>query len=252
MKTAILTFSVAAWFSGLSIVAASSESSSTPSPRPEQKTWKGATTYPTTITRSWTRTLTPKPTATLSSGQSDKLTIQTVTLYEAWPSSPSPEHFPYTLLQTAVTKKEVYSAQTVDGNVVPTGQPTPTTRTVTSTWMLWDTSPTDLAAGQKLPACDKFYGNSAKCATPNLKQDTRCVERGLTTACHSQCTIRRVEGWDVWLCHKVGDGTSRQKGDDLREVAVGRVCTDSMGFYEQLLEPCDTMDHGHDCPPCNG
>ncbi|CAK7217910.1 hypothetical protein SCUCBS95973_003308 [Sporothrix curviconia] len=254
-------------------VFASSSSTSLP---PEQQTWKGATTYPTTVTRSWTRTLTAKPTvrATAASVNTDIVTVQTVTLYEAWPSSPNPEQFPYTLLQTAVTSRQLYSPAHTDAsgkaaapatggplsiaNVAPSAT---SARTVTSTWLLWDTSPTDLAVGQALPACEKPGGH--RCATPNLKQDTRCAERGLATACHSQCKIRRVEGWDVWQCHKVGDGTSRIKSPsggndndnettDTRMGALGRVCTDSIGFWEQLLEPCDTMDHGHDCPPCNG
>ncbi|ERS97276.1 hypothetical protein HMPREF1624_06607 [Sporothrix schenckii ATCC 58251] len=179
-------------------------------------------------------------------------------MYEPWPSSPNPEYFPYTLMQTAITSRHLYSAHVDDkGRVAPTGAPwtatTVTPRTVTSTWVLWNTSPTDLAVGEALTPCDRSNGhNDQKCATPNLKQDTRCLEHGLTTACHSQCKIRRVEGWDLWWCHKRGDGTSKAAGNDTREVAIGRVCTDSMGYYEQLLEPCDTMDHGHDCQPCNG
>lgn len=179
-------------------------------------------------------------------------------MYEPWPLSPNPENFPYTMLQTAITSRGLYAAHVdAEGRLAPTGSPltaTPVTpRTVTSTWVLWDTSPTDLAVGQALPACDRTNEhNDLKCATPNLKQDTRCIEHGLTTACHSQCKIRRVEGWDLWWCHRRGDGTSKAAGNDTREVAVGRVCTDSMGYYEQLLEPCDTMDHRHDCLPCNG
>lgn len=250
------------------------------SPGPSQEMWKGATSYPTTITRSWTRTLTAKPTSGVVAPVSEAavVTIQTVTMYEAWPSSPDPARYPYTLLQTAITARQVYSAQRNGaGKLAPTGDALSLTmdpaatapRTVTSTWLMWDTSPTDLAAGQALPPCATPGGasktktknnnkNSPACATPNLKQDTRCIERGLTTACHSQCQTRRIEGWDVWMCHKVGDGTSRSKETggsspsmDLREVGVGRVCTDSNGYYEQLLEPCDVMDHGHGCPPCS-
>ncbi|CAK7230672.1 hypothetical protein SBRCBS47491_007665 [Sporothrix bragantina] len=263
MRTYLLKLVAAAY---LAVLPANASSSSTSLPA-EQRTWKGATTYPTTITRSWTRTLTAKSTASATSSiNTDILTVQTVTLYEAWPSSPNPEHFPYTLLQTAVTSRQLYSAKTnTDGKAVPTGaalssniEPSATTpRTVTSTWLLWDTSPTDLAVGEALPVCEKPGGH--RCATPNLKQDTRCAERSLTTACHSQCKIRRVEGWDVWQCHKVGDGTSKfselkskDAETDTRMVALGRVCTDSMGYWEQLLEPCDSMDHGYECPPCNG
>lgn len=260
MKASILSLQLVALF-GMHAKAASSSASTQTAPA----AWKGATVYPTTVTRIWSRTLTAKASETPSgtaTADTGIVTIQTVTMYEPWPSSPNPANFPYTMLQTAITSRDLYSAHVdASGRLAPTGSSLTATpvepRTVTSTWVLWDTSPTDLAAGQALPACDRTNDrNDLKCATPNLKQDTRCIEHGLTTACHSQCKIRRVEGWDLWWCHKRGDGTSKLGksggGNDTREVAIGRVCTDSMGYYEQLLEPCDTMDHGHDCLPCNG
>lgn len=253
MKALASAFTAAALFQSL-VDAASSPSPSSAPTATTQVPWNGVTTYPTTVTRIWSRTLSDKAKASETA-----VTVQTVTMYEPWPTSPNPENFPYTLLQTAVTARDVYKATTdAQGQVSATGPPltvTPArTVTVTSTWVLWNTSPTDLAVGEKPAGCKHSNPhNDQKCATPNLKQDTRCLEHGLTTACHSQCKIRRVEGMELWWCQKRGDGTSKT-GDagGTREVAIGRVCTDSMGYYKQLLEPCDTMDHVHDCQPCNG
>ncbi len=265
---------------------------------------KDATTYPTTITRIWTRTLTSKPpkaTATEtdtetestsssstamaatqiggyviedvssspSSSSAPSLTttsaaetttytgsmaVQTVTLYEPWPSSPNPEWFPYTLTQTAVTTRHEYTVTLgADGlpstSALPNQEPSGTVRTATSTWVLWTTSPTDLAVGQALPKCKDG------CTVHNMKQDRRCIDRGLVTACHSQCKIRQLEHINAWVCQHRNNGTSKANntpgGSETREVALGRVCTDTTGYYEQLLEPCDSMDHRHDCPSCD-
>ncbi len=187
-------------------------------------------TYPTTVTRSWSRTSSQIPRTALATDAIPTTTVKTVTVLEPWPSSPNPELFPYTLTQTAITDRR---EEMVDGDTRRVL--VSTTQAVTSTWVVWDTAPTDLPRGMELPKCEV-------CAPPRIKQDKRCTERGLETACHSQCKIRQVEGFDVWWCHQ-------RTTNDTSEVAIGRVCSGGGNYYEQLLEPCDHADHRHDCPP---
>jgi len=192
------------------------------------------TQYPTTVTKSFSRTTTSKAPRSLATDgtRGTTVTIRTVTQLEPWHSSPDPSYYPYTLEQTAITDRREIAIQGGTSSVV-----TSTTQTVTSTWIIWDTAATDLPVGKPLPPCQ------GGCVPPVIKQAQACMEANLETACHSQCKIRDVEGHLVWWCHK-------RNGNDTSEVALGRVCSGGAGYYVQLGEPCDHGDHRADCPPC--
>jgi len=194
-------------------------------------------TYPTTVTRSWTRTSTYKLPPGITNDPSLRTTaaILKITQVDAWPFSPNPEEFPYTLSQTGVTDRVdvVISSRTTISTL------SSASRTATSTWVLWDTAATDLPKGQALPPCER-------CVPPSHRPDPRCKKKGLETRCHSQCRIREVEGRDVWWCQK------RRTGDGTGVTALGRVCAGGGKHYQQLLEPCFVDDERHDCPLCLG
>jgi len=192
-------------------------------------------TYPTTVTHSWTRTSTYKlpPGITHDRSRPTTVAVLKITQVDAWPSSPNPEGFPYTLSQTGVTDR----LDVVISSRATVTTLSSTTRTVTSTWVLWDTVATDLPKGRALPQCDT-------CAPSSHQPDPRCSKKGFETRCHSQCRLREVEGRDVWWCQK------RSKGDGTAVTAIGRVCAGGGKDYEQLLEPCSAEDERHDCPLC--
>ncbi|OAA56231.1 hypothetical protein SPI_07842 [Niveomyces insectorum RCEF 264] len=277
MRAALSTLATVAWAAAAAAGASSSStsSSSVSTSTGSTKTWAGATKYPTVVTRSWSRTSTVTPTSPSpdadAASEADTATatpstttvvVRSVTMYDQWPSSPDPANYPYTVTQTAVTHRREYAVnQAVAGGTTTRTNSlavADTTQTVTTTWIMWDTSPTDLPVGHPLPKCE------GGCAPPTIKPDKRCTDHNLDTACHSQCKIRSVEGWDVWWCQqRAGHWDHPKKAannanasantyadNTTAPVALGRVCTDSTGYYEQLLEPCDSADHRYDCPPC--
>jgi hypothetical protein len=195
---------------------------------------RSTSTYPTTVTHTYTRTSTSKLPRGLTHDESKPTTavLFAVNLVEPWPSSPDPEEFPYTLTQTGYTKR--YDVAVSAGSTATLSS---ADVTATSTWVLWDTAATDLPKGRRLPKCEG-------CAVHAGRRDPRCKDKGRETACHSQCKIRDVEGRHVWWCHK------RMPGDGSTEVNIGRVCADGTKWYQQLYEPCHVDDLRHDCPPC--
>ncbi|OAA66523.1 hypothetical protein SPI_01099 [Niveomyces insectorum RCEF 264] len=222
-----------------------------------------ATTYPTTVTSVGTTFLTSFPPAAAGSAES-WVTARTITVLEPWPVSPDPENFPYTMLQTTVTRQTVTHWVRPTAATSPSPSPSPvvesadavaTTLQPPTLWLIWDTQPFDMPVGD-VPICE---ANGQTCTPPAWKPDSRCTARHMETRCGTQCIIR---DWQWWCRKKQGatttgnytlvadtDGGNGGHDDD-DEVAMGRLCWGNSTNYMQLLEPCDATDYASSCTPC--
>jgi len=190
--------------------------------------------YPTTFTkvRSTTKTsiLTPGPSATFYA--ESRVTADIVTTIEPWLSAPDPESFPYSITQTVITDRTVTYELTQSKDGPSTESVTRTKETVSSAWLIWETSPTDMPVGRD-PQC------APGCTPSAIKAHPVCVEEGLETRCASQCTIRDYQ----WWCY-------RHKATD-EALPQGKLCWANSTHYEQLMEPCDHTDFPPGCKPCD-
>ncbi len=152
-------------------------------------------------------------------------------MIEPWPSSPDPDFFPYTIIQTAITEQTITHHMTLAKDGPPTQDVTKTTLTVPSTWIIWETAATDMPVGTP-PDC------GGPCTPSAIKPHGVCYEKRLETRCAAQCTIR---DWQ-WWCYK------HPPGD--QDPPQGKICWTNSTSYEQLLEPCDHTDFLPNCKQC--
>ncbi|OCL02218.1 hypothetical protein AOQ84DRAFT_229440 [Glonium stellatum] len=231
-----------AYFHGFGLVLGLLDGPAVRDAEPIQARITGQTTaYPTTITKVWSSTTTsimyPNPAFAIFSNMI-YITTMTVTLFEPWPSMPTV--FPYTLVQTELDDMTISTLVNTSGT--PTTYVQSTKYTVSSTWVLNQPAPTDLAAGTTVDALP-----CSECTPEGWAPDERCTRHNLDTACQGQCDLR--EG--LWWCYK---RYYNQPGAPV----MGRVCwgnNDTAGQmfeYAQLAEPCKKTDHRVQCVPCKG
>jgi len=190
--------------------------------------------FPTTVTRIESSTVS----GTIDGGAAQPFyklvarTIETNTLLEPWPASPT--SFPYTLVQTKIVHRTYETTITkVRGEEDPTSTTSFTQVTVPSTWVLFKPEATYAAAGAALPC--------GECAPNGWEGDERCEALGLDTACQGQCEEKFGYLW----CYE------RYRSDEGSKV-MGRACWGKEREYMQLVEPCLATDHRISCTPCQG
>lgn len=196
--------------------------------------------YPTTLTsitsQTSSNTAYPNPAWPIIY-QAAYTTVQTVTLLEPWTAAPT--RFPYTLVQTVITRRTVTYAVTPCR--MPCGTPPmtsigATTQTALSTWLLHAPAPTDLGVDLKVASLP-----CAECASSAYAPDPRCEALGLDTGCQGQCRMR--DG--MWWC-------LRRRYLDGSELEMGRACWGNGDQFQQLATPCVVGDHALGCEPCKG